>query len=256
VLLLALVAMVLWKPSHLLQGVLAGRERFKRLAALNAAATVVMAAAGLAVLALGGDLVDYVAVGAIAGALAGFAAWRLSGLSLQQGVWDRDVMRGLVRGGMPYFAWNVVRRVYGDGDRILLGFFSTQAAIGWYAAAYRIASVPLVFSTFITAPLMPVLTRHLSDTEVFQRTLRRTLLACLLFSVPCSGADRRLRAGDSRAARLADELRKCRAAHDDPRAPRAHGRRRHGARHRASHAGPRSPVAAHGGWWLRSSTWG
>ena len=186
VLLLALVGMVLWKPSHLLQGVLAGREQFKSLASLNAAATVVVAGSGLAVLALGGDLVGYMAVGAVAGAAFGGAAWRLSGLSFQRGAWDRDIMRGLVRGGMPFFAWNVVRRAYGDGDRILLGFLSTQAAIGWYAAAYRITSVPLVVSSFITAPLMPVLTRHLSEPAVFQRTLRRTLLASLLLSVPCS----------------------------------------------------------------------
>ena len=39
-------------------------------------------------------------------------------------------------GGLPFFVWQAALLIYGQIDTVLLSLLSTEAVIGWYAAAY------------------------------------------------------------------------------------------------------------------------
>jgi O-antigen/teichoic acid export membrane protein len=178
--------MVLWKPSHLLSAVFAGQERFRGLAAITAGGSVVSSCAGLAVVALTRNAVGYVAVSCLTSAAVGIVMWQMSHLKFNRTALDIGLWKRLVGGGLPFLGWSLVLRVYGQSDNVLLAFLSTEAAIGWYAAAYKIISIPLFVPALISAPLLPVLSRCASDHAAFQRTLRRSILAAMLVVIPLS----------------------------------------------------------------------
>jgi O-antigen/teichoic acid export membrane protein len=69
---------------------------------------------------------------------------------------------------------------------VLTGWLLTQATAGWLAAAYRIITIPLFIPTLITVPLLPALSRVLTDGAEFQRVLRHSLVAALLLAIPCA----------------------------------------------------------------------
>ena len=183
---IALVGMVVSKPAHLLSGVLHGQERFDRLATFGAVGGVGTAVLGLGALALGGDVGAYIAAFAGVSAATGLILWRMSGFELGRAALDTSLWGQLLRGGMPFLGWSIALRLYAEIDKILLAFLSTEATIGWYAASYRIVSIPLCIPTLLVMPLLPVLARTASDMPVFQRTLRRSVLGALLFTVPTS----------------------------------------------------------------------
>jgi O-antigen/teichoic acid export membrane protein len=182
----ALCGGIIGVAQGILLALLRGHERYARFAWLNASFAAIGTAAGILVLALGGDLAAFM-VTTVASLLigTGITASR-SGIAFGPAAIDPRVMLRLVRGGAPFLGWNVALRVYGEIDKILLALFATEAVIGWYASAYRIVLVPAFVSNLVVTPLLPVLSRTAGDRAVFQDTLRRSVDLILIATVPAA----------------------------------------------------------------------
>jgi O-antigen/teichoic acid export membrane protein len=95
------------------------------------------------------------------------------------GRWPR-----LAGGGIPFAAAALTVGLYGGIDNVLLGFFARAEVAGWYAAAYRIISVPVFIPTLLITPLFPALSRQATDRDGFRQTVQRCLTAMLYTSLP------------------------------------------------------------------------
>jgi O-antigen/teichoic acid export membrane protein len=185
-LLLILLGMAIGRANGLVSTVLLARERYGRMAWLNAVGVAVGTLAGLLLLALGGDLLAYVFTTSIVVSLGQLVvSWRLSGLRLHAAAFNPRLWWRLVQAGLPFMGWRVLR-LYSQVDTMILAWLSSEAAIGWYAAAQRIAGVSIFVPTLITTPLLPVLSRHAQDRQLVKRTLHQSIVAVLLVQVPIS----------------------------------------------------------------------
>ena len=52
--------------------------------------------------------------------------------------------RSLALGGMPFLVWETALLTYARIDVLILAMFSPAAVLGWYHAAYRLISIPLL----------------------------------------------------------------------------------------------------------------
>lgn len=183
-LVLALLGMVVSVAQMVLLAVLRGQEHHARFAWLSAGGVVASNVASIAALMAGGGVIAY--AGVIVGTMALTTAliWWVSGLRFERSAFVPRHLFNLARGGFPFLGWNVAQRFRMEVDRLLLGILSTVAVIGWYGAAYRIVGVTVFVPTLITTPLLPALSRHKDDRAVFEQTLRRSIIAALLLTVP------------------------------------------------------------------------
>jgi O-antigen/teichoic acid export membrane protein len=94
--------------------------------------------------------------------------------------------RELIRGGFPFLTWAVTLCMFGNVDRILLGFFVPASEIGSYSAALRIVGATIFLPSVIVAPLYPVLSRSTDNPELMRRTMHQALRLSLLLTVPIS----------------------------------------------------------------------
>jgi len=184
--LVALIGMVVTTAQTLALSVLVGQERHGRYAWLNAAVAVAGAVAGIGVLLVGGGVQAYLATGVAASAAVAVLAWRAAGLKICRPALDLGLWQRLARSGFPFLGWMLALQIYGEIDKLLLAMLANEAVVGWYAAAYRIISIPVFIPTLITTPLLPALSRHAADRALFQQTVRRSLFAVLVLTVPTS----------------------------------------------------------------------
>jgi O-antigen/teichoic acid export membrane protein len=184
VLSLALAGMVVATAQTVVLSILIGQERHGRYAWFNAALVVASTAVGMGILFAGGDVRAYLTAGVATSAVITALGWYASGLRLHRPAWDPQLWRQLARNGLPFLGWNLALQIYGEIDKILLAVLSTEAVVGWYAAAYRIISIPVFIPTAITGPLLPVLSRYVEDRALFQHTLWQSVRAVLILTVP------------------------------------------------------------------------
>ena len=97
---------------------------------------------------------------------------------------DRTIIRVLLLGGLPFFLWQAALMVYGQVDAVLLSFLTHDAVVGWYAAAYRIVTIPLFLPTIIMTVIFPALASASQDARQFGVISRRAIHVVLLPSVP------------------------------------------------------------------------
>jgi len=100
--------------------------------------------------------------------------------------WSVRLFRGVARRAMPFFANNLTQVGYGKVAILSLGAISSQAEVGWFAAAYTIADVIPQWSYALSGALLPVWTK-LFETGRTQDMLvlrRRLLDGILLTTIP------------------------------------------------------------------------
>ena len=135
---------------------LGGMERMAKSSVLSVVQVYVGSIVGLAVLAAGGGVVAYglVLVGAMIIPLVanGVLVWPYVRGSLGL---DREVWKFLVRGGFPLLILAAFNLIYGTVDIPLLQFISGDAAVGWYALAYRWVGIPIFMATAVVAAFFP-----------------------------------------------------------------------------------------------------
>lgn len=183
-LMIVLAGMTFGSVQSVVLSVLIGQERHRRYAWLNALTAAIPMCVGLAVLVAGGSVVLF-AAGVVATSAIGLGAcWRLSGLHLDRSAFTPRLWRTVVSGGVPFLGWSLVVNVYGQIDQVLLAIFTHTSEVGWYAAAYRIISIPVFIPTLITTPLLPALSRNVHDRQLFAQTLRGSFIAAMVLTVP------------------------------------------------------------------------
>jgi O-antigen/teichoic acid export membrane protein len=96
---------------------------------------------------------------------------------------DRRLLWTVILGGMPFFVWQAALLIYGQVDMVLLSFFSSDAVIGWYAAAYRIVMIPVFVPTIIVTVIFPALSAA-SDSRTFNALARRAVHAAAIVTIP------------------------------------------------------------------------
>jgi O-antigen/teichoic acid export membrane protein len=183
---LALAGMVVATAQAVAFSFLVGQEHHGQYAWFNAAFAIAGTAAGIGVLLAGGDVRTYLVAGVATSAVIAALGWRASGLRLSRPALDPRLWQQLALSGLPFLGWTLALQIYGEIDKIILAILANEAVVGWYAAAYRIISIPVFIPTLITTPLLPALSRHATDHELLQQTLRRSLVIVLILTVPCS----------------------------------------------------------------------
>jgi len=184
---LALITLIFTPAQTVLLSSFRGRELHTQYAWFNAASVVAVAVLGVLVLVVGGSVVGYAAAGGAAIALTTLAGWKLAGLRPTLpplgGPLIRDSVE-FIRGGFPFWTWNLTLSITGGIDRVILGIFVPASEVGWYAAAFRIIGIPLFIPTLIVTPLYPALSRSLTEPDAIRRTITQTLRVVLLLMVP------------------------------------------------------------------------
>jgi O-antigen/teichoic acid export membrane protein len=188
---IALVASLITPAQTVLLSSFRGRELHKQYAWFNAACSVLSPVAAVVALLLGADLIAYVTVLSVVLVATTLAGWKVAGLRPSFQSVDRWFARdgfAFICGGLPFFGWSVVLTVTSGIDRVLLGGFVPAAEVGWYAAAFRIISIPIFIPTLVITPLFPALSRSVSKPDTIRRTIAQTVRIMLLLMVPlCAG---------------------------------------------------------------------
>lgn len=104
----------------------------------------------------------------------------LSQISMNAGVWKM-----LLIGGLPFFVWQASLVIYGKVDMLMLGIFTEDAVIGWYAAAYRLTSLHTFIPAIVMTATLPALVSAAnSDDDSFRRITRRAFQIVVVGTLP------------------------------------------------------------------------
>jgi O-antigen/teichoic acid export membrane protein len=188
---LALIAigcfgMLLTVLNDVLAAALAGMERMAKPAAFFTIQIYVGSIGGLIVLFMGGGLILYSIVYALAGLIPVIAnsllLWpRVRGnLRVDFGVW-----RIVAVGGLPLMVLVVFNRIYGTIDVPILNQIAGEETVGWYGVAYRWASIPIFISTAVMTAFFPQFSAHgAAETTEFRRLVNRAIRLVMFVAIP------------------------------------------------------------------------
>src|SRR5262249_50393352 len=92
--------------------------------------------------------------------------------------------RTIFLGGLPFFVWQAALVIYGQTDALILSMLTRDAVVGWYAAAYRIVTIPLFMPTIIMTVVFPALSAATHDRRAYSAIAQRALRVVLLARTP------------------------------------------------------------------------
>ncbi len=172
--------------SHLMTSVLYGLENMAWPALTEVAGKLVVVSVGVAVLAQGLGVVPYALV--LLGAAGvnfllntGYIARRFS-LKVS---FEPQTMKALFVSGMPFLMMGVVMDVYNQVDTVVLRFVTTEAVVGWYAAAIQIYKTLEMVPIVLTTALLPTLSRvHVNSTTSTAGIAGKSIVVVGLVIVP------------------------------------------------------------------------
>lgn len=83
----------------------------------------------------------------------------------------------MARESFPVLCWQLVSLAYYKVDVLLLGIFRTEAEVGWYAAAYKLFEVPIMFGWLAVQALLPLMSRLYQTSRdglllLFEKTIK------------------------------------------------------------------------------------
>lgn len=100
---------------------------------------------------------------------------------------DLRLWRTIILGGFPFLAWSAVLLVYGQIDMTMLRIMAGYAPVGWYAAAYKIVSIPIFIPTVIITAVLPALSAERDATSPHFRLLAsRAIRLVAAVAIPAS----------------------------------------------------------------------
>jgi O-antigen/teichoic acid export membrane protein len=180
------IGMVFTVLNEVAVGALGGMERMAKPALLATVQVYVASLGGLLVLFLGGGVVMYSLVVALAGVIP------VVGNTLM--LWpqvrghlhiDITVWKIVAIGGLPLVLLSVLNLIYGTIDIPILKQIAGEDAVGWYGLAYRWASIPVFISAAVIAAFFPQFSAHgAAMTAEFTRLVNRAIRLVLFVAVP------------------------------------------------------------------------
>lgn len=179
----AMALQVLFSP---ISAVLQGLQDLRPVAIADATGKILFAGVLGLVLVSGYGLLTVAAVMSVTGivsvGLAGTALFRRVGF---QPHLDLKIWRGILHGGMPFFVWQASLFVYGQIDILQLSLMTSDAVVGWYAAAYRIISFVGFVPVIITAALYPAFSAvAVRNVETLAGMVRRSTELVFVATLP------------------------------------------------------------------------
>lgn len=180
-LMIAALSIIPASLSSAVEAALQAHERMDLSALADVVFSVVLTAAGVTVVFLGGGVTAMMIVFLAASGvrlLYSLAAYRLL-QERQRGGWlfgSADFWF-MARESFPVLCWQLVSLAYYKVDVLLLGVFRTEAEVGWYAAAYKLFEVPIMFGWLAVQALLPLMSRlyqtsHDGLVLLFEKTLK------------------------------------------------------------------------------------
>jgi O-antigen/teichoic acid export membrane protein len=188
VVILAAFWMVISSFSSIESAVIQGQENMTWPAMAEVANKLVVMVAGITVLVMGGGIIGYASV-LVAGAIINFvlnAAYvhRRFGFDFSL---DKRKLRALAIGGAPFLLITFLTGAYSHTDVIMLHAFTTDAQVGWYAAALQIYRFVEFLPVALTTALLPTLARvHATHLPSLLSLAKKALAAGALVMVPIS----------------------------------------------------------------------
>ncbi len=165
-LIIAAIAIIPTSLSTAIEAALQGFERMDLSALADVVFSVVLTAVGAAVVLGGGGVTAmtgvYLGASAVRLAYSALAYRRMvSGIEAAGGTWrfSNARLRLLARESFPVLYWQLVSLAYYKVDVLLLGLFRSEAEVGWYAAAYKLFEVPVMFGWLAVQALLPLMSR-------------------------------------------------------------------------------------------------
>jgi O-antigen/teichoic acid export membrane protein len=188
---LALIAigcfgMLLTVLNDVLAAALGGMERMAKPAAFFTIQIYVGSIGGLIVLFMGGGLILYSIVYALAGLIPVVANSVLLWPRVRSHLHvDFRVWRIVAIGGLPLMVLVVFNRIYGTIDIPILQQMAGEDTVGWYGVAYRWASIPIFISTAVMTAFFPQFSAHgAAETAEFSRLVNRAIRLVMFVAVP------------------------------------------------------------------------
>jgi O-antigen/teichoic acid export membrane protein len=176
--------------ANVLNGVLAsalqGLEEMRWRSVAGVGSSLVVLLIGLPVLMLTRSPVWFCAA-LLAGALAGLGinAYYFVNRRVRLTRPAAATYRNLAIGATPFLALAVSQGVYSQIDMIFTGVLTSEATVGWFAAATRLGTAVLLVPVVMTSALFPVMSRLIStQPSAAYESMRRMLLAVLLMTMP------------------------------------------------------------------------
>lgn len=184
VLLLLCLGAVLGTAAKVVGATLQGLQQMKPLAAMPLVTKLGYAALAAAFLLHGAGLLT-VAAASVAGTALGLAIGTgalLRRVRLPRRL-DAAACWAILAGGLPYFIWQAALIVYGQIDSVVLSLLTRDAVVGWYAAAYRIVTIPLFMPVIISTVIFPALAAA-ADLPTYARIAQQAVRVVVLASLP------------------------------------------------------------------------
>lgn len=104
--------------------------------------------------------------------------------------WDRALVGEIIREAWPIALSIVFVQLYFKGDIVFLTFFHTSdAAIGWYGAPYKILEVLITFPAMFVGLVLPVVTKAWQQKEMtrFHDLVQKSFDALSFIAIPMIG---------------------------------------------------------------------
>ena len=79
-------------------------------------------------------------------------------------IWDKNYLKQLLIGGVPFLVWIVFGEIYVRVDVLMLSFLTRDSVVGWFGAAFRIYATLLFVPHMLNTVVFPPLARLGADT--------------------------------------------------------------------------------------------
>lgn len=163
-------------------------QRMRYPAALLVTERILFALLGLVAVSLHGSVIAIVVCYVAAQAMTQLASLVLvqRELRLKAERIEYGVCKGLARHASSFFAISLIAAAYADIDKLFLFSMQGEMAVGFYAAAYKLVTVPTRFSNAFHNAIYPVLAERaaLPGRELLAETYQRSMRYLLFGAIP------------------------------------------------------------------------
>ena len=172
--------------SNACQETIRGFERADVTAYAQAGGQLLMGAAAIAILVVGGSLHTVLLGQALCGLLVLFFVWRaLRGVGVGKPTFRGQTLRELVVSGVPFLLFGLAMALQPNIDALFLSKMVPDEVVGWHAVARRLIGVLVFPATAIVGALYPTLCRlYATDQGSYARTASNAIRTTTMLAVP------------------------------------------------------------------------